>query len=149
MVSAAEEGGKRGTSGLPSVRVPPLRPVRGPSIYHLPLELLVAMHIRDRRSREQWKRLPLEALPPANGPVLVFDVFDEPAEWVDDWSGKTLSSNLELRELVGDQLQFRRAGNVEKRAKLAKRIRRRWCALVDHAIGYRVPGTFDVMEFST
>lgn len=120
-----------------------------PSLYAIPLELEVYIHIRDRRSREEWKRLPLDALPPSgDGPLLVFDLFDEPVTWRDDWSGRTLQSNIELDEIVADQFKFRRTGEGLQRAKLAKRIRRRWVALVDHAIGYRVPGTPDVLEFA-
>lgn len=129
----------------------PERSGRSPAsaIYAIPLELRLYIHLRDRRTRQEWKALPLEALPPHAGPVLVFDVFDEtPATWVDDWSGRTLQSNLELDELVADQIKLRRTADVPQRAKLAKRIRRRWVALVDHAIGYRVPGTRDVLEFA-
>lgn len=120
-----------------------------PAIYAIPVELRLLVAIVDRRrSREEWKRLPFEALPPHAGPVLVFDVFDAPATWVDDWSGRTLQSNLELDDIVADQLKLKRTVEPMQRAKLAKRIRRRWVALVDHAIGYRVPGTPDVLEFA-
>lgn len=115
----------------------------------LPAQWLELAHIIERRSREEWKQLPLEFLPPNCGRLLlVFDVFDEPVTWVDDWSGKTLHSQLELDEVRADHLQYRRAGDPQRRAKLAKRIRRRWCALVDHAIGYRVAGSLDVLEFA-
>lgn len=114
----------------------------------MPLELRLYIHIRDRRSRDEWKRLPLEALPPHAGPVLVFDVFGEPVTWVDDWSGRTLSSRLELDEIVADQWKLQRTAEPMQRAKLAKRIRRRWVALVDHAIGYSVPGELAVLEFA-
>jgi hypothetical protein len=107
------------------------------------------VQILQRPSRADWRALPLEALPPHAGPVLVFDVFNErPATWRDDWSGRTLQSNIELDELVADQLQLRRSIDPMKRAKIAKRIRRRWVALVDHAIGFRVPGLNDVLEFA-
>jgi hypothetical protein len=120
-----------------------------PSIYAIPLELQLLAAILTPRTREAWRALPLEALPPHAGPVLVFDVFDQaPATWIDDWSGRTLQSNLELDELVADQLKLARTAEPMERAKLAKRIRRRWVALVDHAIGYRVPGTLDVLEFA-
>jgi len=115
----------------------------------LPAHWLEIAHIIERRTREECKRLPLEFLTPNSGSfALVFDVFDEPVTWVDDWSGKTLHSQLELEDVRADHLQYSRAGDPEKRAKLAKRIRRRWCALVDHAIGYRVAGSFDVLEFA-
>jgi hypothetical protein len=119
-----------------------------PAIYALPLELQLYIHLRDRRTRAEWRSLSLEAMPPHVGPRLVFDVFDAPVLWVDDWSGRTLQSNLELDELVADQFKLRRTGEGLERAKIAKRIRRRWVALVDHAIGYRVPGTPDVLEFA-
>lgn len=123
-------------------------PKIGPSLYALPPDLLLFVHLVDRRSREQWKRLPLDALPPATGPRLVFDLFDAPVTWLDDWHGRTLHSSIELDELIADRLQYVRTGDIDKRAKLAKRIRRRWVGLVDHAIGYGVPGSIDVMEFS-
>lgn len=119
-----------------------------PTFYSIPTELRLYMHLRDRRTRDEWKRLPLEALPPHAGPVLVFDVFDAPVTWVDDWSGRTLSSRLELDEIVADQWKLKRTAEPMQRAKLAKRIRRRWVALVDHAIGYSVPGTLAVLEFA-
>jgi hypothetical protein len=119
-----------------------------PAIYAIPLELQLLVAILTPRSRAEWRALPLEAMPPHAGPRLVFDVFDAPVRWVDDWSGRTLQSNLELDELVADQFKLRRTGEGLERAKIAKRIRRRWVALVDHAIGYRVPGTPDVLEFA-
>ena len=120
-----------------------------PSIYAIPVELQLLAAILTPRSRDEFKRLPLDALPPHAGPALVFDVFDQaPAIWRDDWSGRTLSSTIELDELVADQLKLKRTAEPMQRATLAKRIRRRWVALVDHAIGYRVPGTLDVLEFA-
>lgn len=121
---------------------------RPPALYDLPLELQRLVHIRDRRTRDEWKRLSLDALPPHVGPVLVFDVFGEPVTWVDDWSGKTLHSRIELDEIIADQFLFHRSADGDRRAKIAKRIRRRWCALVDHAIGYTVASSPDVFEFA-
>jgi hypothetical protein len=121
---------------------------RAPSVYFLPLELQRLLHIRDRHSRAEWKRLPFDAMPPHAGPLLVFDEFGEPVTWVDDWSGRTLHSGIELADLIADQLQYQRSADGERRAKLAKRIRRRWCALVDHAIGYTVAGSLDILEFA-
>ena len=118
------------------------------SVYSLPDGAIFFIHLIGRHTREQWKAMPLDDLPPTGtGPVLVFDVFDEPVTWRDDWSDETRHSTIELDGLMKDHLAYRRSGNPIDRAKMAKRIRRRWCALVDHAIGYRDPGSNDVFEF--
>lgn len=108
---------------------------------------VLRLHRRLQRfySREEFKRLPLDwiATTCIDAPLLVFDAFDESTAWVDPWSGRGLLSTIELSDIRLDAIAYRRAAEGEKRAQLAKRIRRRWCALVDRSIGYAwldVPG---------
>lgn len=107
----------------------------------LPLAWCRVSRLYAPRSRDEFKHIPLAwiVIPALDAPLLVFGEFGEPVSWLDSWSGRTLISSLELAEIRADSAQYMRSGEGEKRSKLAKRIRRRWCALVDRASGYAWP----------
>ena len=73
----------------------------------------------------------------------MFDEFGAAVQWTSrnpvTLEEEVRQSSIELDRLVVEHMRYNRTSDSLEREKLAKRIRRRWCELVDHAIGYAIP----------
>jgi len=116
----------------------------GPAERRRSAAIIEAQRISQHVSRSQFKAFPLEWLivTSLDAPVLLFEILpgDDP-DRVRDARG--LQERLHCAEEgrgLGLCDAYRRTHDPVKRAVLAREIRRRWCELVDLAVGYTFPG---------
>src|SRR5262245_5852092 len=86
----------------------------------------------DARTREEWRELSLQwvCIPWVRGPRLAFDA----PTWRDQFTLKEVSAETELQAIFEAGRKYKKSADGAARTKLAREIRRRWRALVDHAI---------------